>query len=262
MFFDLAQIVTAPMTDPLWLVHRMIPRGSLVVIAGESGVGKSILCYHLTLCVAAGLPFLCHQTLSTDILYFDEENSKPDSTRYWQHIWRGLQCPDPALWAPRIRFAWFGLGERWQKTMKTCLAEGPAPGLIVVDTATPALRIEDENDNAEASRAIHALREVQQAANHETTIIVLKHEKTRDDVSHRRTVRGAKAWIGGVDIVMYHSFKRGGSHGLRRTILAADKPRAFGLQYPIEIIPKWTQPEEPKGLILNAQVLKASENDT
>lgn len=253
MRLDLADIVLAPLTDPLWLVKDMIPRGSFVVLAGEHGTGKSSLLYNLSICAALGKPFLGHTTLSTDILYLDEENGKPDATRYWQWAWRGLGCPDPQLWAPRIRFENFSLSTNWAKTVREFVQQDPRPGLIVVDTATPTLRITDENDNAEASQRILELRSIQALAGNDTTIIILKHEKTRDDVSHRRTVRGAKAWLGAADIVMYLSFKRGGSHGLRRTVLAADKPRAFGLRYPIEIIPKWSSEQEPRGLILNAQ---------
>ena len=254
MRLDLADIVLAPVTDPRWLVKDMIPRGSFVVLAGEHGTGKSSLLYHLCLCAPLGKPFLGHQTFPTDILYLDEENGKPDATRYWQWTWRGLGCPDPQLWAPRIRFENFSLASTtWARQVREYVQESPRPGLIVIDTATPALRIIDENDNAEASQRILELRSIQTLADNETSVIVLKHEKTRDDVSHRRTVRGAKAWLGAADIVMYLSFKRGGSHGLRRTILAADKPRAFGLQYPLEIIPKWTTDHEPRGLILNAQ---------
>ena len=262
MRLNLADIVLAPLTDPLWLVKNMFPRGSFVVLAGEHGTGKSSLLYNLAISVALEKPFLGHETKATDILYLDEENGKPDAVRYWQWAWRGLHCPDPQYWASRIRFESFSLSNQWVKQVREFVQQEPCPGLIVVDTATPALRITDENDNGEASQKILELRAIQALANNDTTMIVLKHEKTRDDKSHRRTVRGAKAWLGAVDIVMYLSFKRGGSHGLRRTILAADKPRAFGLQYPIEIVPSWTQEKEPKGLILNAQrALTQNEED-
>ena len=253
MRIPIGSLVTQPILDPEWVVSGMIPRGSFVILAGEHGTGKSALLYHLSLCVAAGLDFLGHPTVRTEILYFDVENSKPDMTRYWQHAWRGLGCPDPGIWDRHLRFEWFSLGPDWATKMRVLAREAPTPGLIVIDTATPALSIQDENDNAEASRKISELQDIQHSTDNDTTMLVLKHEKTRDDKTHRRTVRGAKAWLGAVDIVMYLSFKRGGSHGLRRTILEADKPRAFGLKAPIEIVPSWSQSNEPKGLILNAQ---------
>jgi len=260
MNIDLASWIKEPVTDPLWLVKDMIPRGSLVILAGEHGTGKSMLMYNMVMAIAGGLPFLGFPTVQTSVLYFDQENGRPDSKRYWQRTWRGLGCPDPDLWAPSLHFEWFTLTEQWAKQMRTLAAEHK-PGVIIVDTATPALRIKDENDNAEASRSIQELCQVQQAANNDTTIIILKHEKTRDDTAHRRTVRGAKAWLGAVDIVMYLSRGRGGSGSLRPTVLEADKPRAFGLQYPLAITPHWTQPEEPMGLVFNARrAVRGQEN--
>jgi hypothetical protein len=264
MRLDLSAILNKPVQDPRWVVRGVLPRGSLVILAGEAGAGKTSLCYHLAMCVAAGLPFLnTYPTEPTQVLYIDEENGPKDSERYWSRVWRGLGMPDHARFVDRLVFEHFSLNDsNWAETLKK-LALEVRPGVIFIDTATPALHVVEENDNAEASRKIQLLRVVQALADNETTAVILKHEKVRDDVTHRRTIRGAKTWLGQVDIVMYHTLGRGGrdKNGLRNTFLEADKPRAFGLDHKIKLIPSWTQQEEPKGLILNAQRVVGSDDD-
>src|SRR5574342_624176 len=91
----LADVLTAEVKDPQWLVVDMLPRGQLTILAGAPGVGKSILCYHLALAVASGLPFLgAWETRPCKVLYIDQENSWPDFARYVQWAWRGLGQPD------------------------------------------------------------------------------------------------------------------------------------------------------------------------
>lgn len=251
---DLVTLVQTPTQEPHWVVKGILPRGSMTVLAGEAGTGKSLLCYHLSLCAALGLPFLgTYATCQTRVLYIDEENGLPDATRYWQWSWRGAGCPDPAT-LRAITFAHMALGHAWESTLLT-LAKTHQPGLIIIDTATPALQIIDENDNAEASRKIQTLRTAQAAADNETAIVVLKHAKVQDEKGHRRTIRGAKTWLGSVDSVLFHSYNVGRPGKLRQTLLTPDKVRAFGLDHSIKITPSWTAADEPKGLVLKGSVV-------
>ena len=63
--------------------------------------------------------------------------------------------------------------------------------------------VRDENDNAEANRVITQLRVIQSQVTPKPTFTVLKHEKQRDEESHRRTIRGAKVWLGAFDQVIH-----------------------------------------------------------
>jgi len=134
------------------------------------------------------------------------------------------------------------------------------PGIIYVDTATSALGIQEENDNAEAQRAIQGLRHVMEAAGTNPAVKVLKHAKFQQSMGNhqgaiRRTIRGAKAWLGAVDQTMYHIAARGRrrADGLRITILVPDKSRAYGLKRNIRISPAYSE-TMPKGLILKGEV--------
>ena len=235
--------------EPTWLVHQMFPRGTLIALVGEAGAGKSYLSYYLSYCVALGRPFLGFSTVQTPVLYFDEENSRPDAIQYQHWVWRALGCPEPALLDPVIHPQHLALLAGWKGPM-AALATKYRPGLIVVDTATPALHIQDENDNAEATQAIQSLRGIQDAAGNETTILILKHEREKKE-GHGRSVRGAKTWLGAVDQVVYHARLRGKprADGLFDTLLTPEKHRAFALRHRIRIQPNWTD-DTPQGLNL------------
>jgi putative DNA primase/helicase len=60
------------------IVGGLIPRGSVTLLVGDSGLGKSPFLYQLALCVASGLPFLGHPVVRNRVLYFDYENSLSD----------------------------------------------------------------------------------------------------------------------------------------------------------------------------------------
>lgn len=246
----LSEILTRKAIEPRWIVKGMLPRSTMVILAGEAGAGKSTLCYALAYAVAHGSPFLGYQTEPCNVLYFDEENSLPDFLQYNQWAWAAIGCPDIPPLEEKLRFEHLSLLSGWKEVMAKAIKEHQ-PGLVIVDTATPALHIKDENDNAEAGRAIRQLR-IFREIGPETTFLVLKHEKQRDDMGHRRTIRGAKAWLGAFDQVLYHVIAPGAKRrrdGTRLTRLEPEKLRAFALRETIEINPVWTE-GEPNGLIL------------
>jgi hypothetical protein len=120
----------------------------------------------------------------------------------------------------------------------------------VVDTATPALHIEDENNNAEASRAIKGLRAIAGLVAPPATVLVLRHAKTRER-GGRRTMRGATVWSGQTDATWFQVRARGRPRrdGLALTRLEPDKIRAYGLRQVIYITPAWTDTDR-SGLTL------------
>jgi len=90
MRIDIIKTLTKPMTEPEWIIEKVIPRGSFIFLAGEAGAGKTVLSQHIAICGAAQLPFLgAYPTHQTKTLYIDEENGLPDLERYWQRTYHG-----------------------------------------------------------------------------------------------------------------------------------------------------------------------------
>lgn len=260
-----SSILTRRVIEPDWIVKDMIPRGTMVILAGEAGAGKSTLCYVMAYAVSCGMPFLGHATHPTNVLYFDEENGEPDWLQYNQWAWAGLGCPSTDLLDERLRLEHFSLVGGWKEVMAKAIKEHQ-PGLVIVDTASPAFHVKDENDNAEATRIMQVLRHLRQLGD-KTTFIVLKHEKHQDShgpAESRRTIRGAKAWMGAFDQVIFHVICNGAKRrkdGTRLTQLEPDKLRAFALRHRIRIDPSFTD-SEPKGLIFKAFPLYPRTHDT
>lgn len=247
---DISHALTS--ADPVvdWLIPNFIPRGSLIALAGEPGAGKSFVAYTLSLALATGTPFLGIPLECKRILYFDQENSRPDCTQYLRWAWNGLGQPPLELLSTNLTIAPFILGTKQWATTAAAYVQLHQPDLIIFDTTTPAFAIEDENDNGEATRAINGLRSLQGLVSVAPAIIALKHAKVKPD-GGGYTLRGAKAWEGAVDSVVYQIKNAGAprADGLRSTHLEPSKTRAFGLRESIKIDPQWVNGKA--GLKLN-----------
>jgi energy-coupling factor transporter ATP-binding protein EcfA2 len=57
-----------------WDVEELIPRGTIVLLTGEAGCGKSTLACALGYAVSQGLPFLGRDTMQRPVLILDAEN--------------------------------------------------------------------------------------------------------------------------------------------------------------------------------------------
>ncbi len=258
----LRSILTGP-DDPVeWLMPELLPRGQIALLVGPANAGKSALCYALSFAVATGLPFLgrFQPTQPARVLYFDDENAEPDRRAYLRRTFRGLAIPpEGALFDQLMANCWiqaFTLGDaQWAMTMAAAV-EARAPDLIVVDTASSALALLDENSSGLAKQAFHQLRGVQQRCPG-STILLLMHERQPGLEAERpRTVRGSKYWEGAADQILLLRRKPGEAprHRLFRTWLEPGKRRAYGLRDPIEIVPRWTDAHET-GLIFEARDL-------
>lgn len=235
--------------EPLvsWLLPDLIPRGSLIALAGVPGVGKSFFMYTLALGLATGQrvvgfdpPHPCR------VLYFDNENGRPDRDQYLRDIWKGLGRPSLELIKRNLWCEHFVLGSRHWIDVAAAHIEQRTPDLIVLDTTTPCCEIRDENDNAEASAVITRIRALQTLVKPTAACVAIKHAKV-DRVSGQYTLRGAKAWEGSVDCIIYHVRNQGrSSPGLAPTRLESGKHRAFGLDSTYYITPHRT----PDGIVL------------
>ena len=123
----------------------------------------------------------------------------------------------------------------WEETLEA-LIEEHRPQLIIIDTATSACNITDENHNGEAHQVVNILRLLMTQA--KAGCLVLKHAKI-DKLDGEFTTRGAKAWEGAPDGVWYLKRPAGRpyANGWADLLLTPKKSRAFGLRHSIRIIP-------------------------
>jgi hypothetical protein len=223
----------------------------MVMLCGTEGVGKSALGYDLAVTIATGGIFLNRQTATSRVLIMDEENSLRDLRAYLYRAWAAHGQPDIETLIANLRIEQGTLtaaGDRWAHTLVGAIAAFK-PGLVVIDTVTPACQIEDENSNGEASIAARKLRLAQESGGPDCTMLLYKHLR-RDHKSGHLDIRGAKFWKGTCDGIYYHTRTRGHprADGLYRTMLRPEKVRAFGLRHKIIIDPRF----DGEGLILDS----------
>ena len=254
MRVDLSQWLSPTTIPPDWIIPDLLYRGALVVLGGEAGVGKSVFGYNLSVCLATGTPFLDrYPTTPKRVVYFDQENSEADAREYLNWAWRGLGKVDPERLVANLRIEHFSLGTKagWAATMHGALKEHHAD-FFMVDTATPAFGVQDENSNAEAAEVINRLRELQYITSPPLGGLILKHA-TIDHEQGRKTLRGAKTWHGAVDNIWFHIRRQGQPtrEGLSATTIEPAKPRAFGLRSPLIIRPRFV--DDRTALVLTAE---------
>ena len=132
-----------------FVVDGLIPRASLNLAAGDSGLGKSALFYQLGLCVASGIPWIGIPTVPGTVVYIDLENGERESQIIRDNIVQCLgleECPENFL----THYGGANLDvER--------LVRDVHPSLVIVDT----LRAFDpgcEQDNTRAGNMLKMFR--------------------------------------------------------------------------------------------------------
>lgn len=232
-----------------WVLPDFLPQGSLIALAGQPGAGKSYLCYTIGMALATGTPiFGLVPPQPVKVLYFDNENANPDRIQYERWAWTGLDKPSLQLLEKNFWRQPFQLGGNdWSHRLEQDITFFK-PRVVFIDTASPCFNVQDENDNAEATRIINKLRACQASISPTVTMVVLKHSKIKaeDTGSGYHTLRGAKTWEGSVDAIVYQvpGAGRPRNDGLRNTRLQPSKTRAFGLRSAIEIVPSWVGDKE------------------
>ena len=86
-----SELLSGELPEIPWLVEGLLVKGSLAVLGGDAGSGKTWVAQHLAQCVAAGLPlfgqFPCAQG---PVLIWDEESTRPMLDRRIQKLHTGL----------------------------------------------------------------------------------------------------------------------------------------------------------------------------
>ena len=237
---------------PPWLIPKIMLETQMVVMAGDAGVGKSFLAITWAQALACGLPIFGVASKPMRVLYINEENSWYDIREYMRWARYGLNA-DEKLLGENLRVEQMSLtlaSIKWYDELRL-ISEDHKPRASFIDTATPACQIQDEDKNGEANVAIGHLRRAMRGSGEGNGMLVLKHAKVvakGDD----RAIRGAKAWKGASDGLIFHTRTAGRPRGddLHCTYLWPDKARAFGLKERVKVTPQWVNRGVKKAGIL------------
>lgn len=186
---------------PEWLVDRLIERGTVAVLSGDTGAAKSIVSSSLIPAALQGDDWLGRSTGIKRVLVVDEENPE----RLVRARLRALGVEN----SMRERLHYFsregvaigdqGQSDAWLRRE----LESFRPDLVVVDTLMAACAVEDTNSNSEAVRIMKLLRSL--AREFECAVLLLHHERKRSKdhpSSSGQAMMGARQWAGQADAHM------------------------------------------------------------
>ena len=236
---DVLSLIKSAPVERRWLVPGILPTHSIIVLAGDAGVGKSSLCYRLGMSMATGTHFLNRAVQPTRVIYFDEENNEPDCQAYMSKLWKG-EPGNEELLRINFRFEHFSLIDPKNDCYHVMarMVSDFKPMLIVIDTYVSALEIEDPNSNGEANVALHKLRLIKSLTDEACTMVLL-HHITEHPKTHEKDIAGAKGLKRWTDGTILHKLAPGRprTDGLHRSVLEFAKLRGFGSHRSITITP-------------------------
>ncbi len=199
---DLPTLFSNPTADILWLWEPFIPTEALVLLSAYMKVGKSTLIYALISAMVNGKDFLGHKTTKTNILILAVEESERDVRNRLLNF--GVNEKDGIY----VHIGRMTTSPENYSRVKKFLKEKNI-GLVVVDTLSTFISVEDENSNSEVLRAVTPLLDI---AHGEKVTVIMVHHNNKGEGDGGKGIRGASSLFGLVDqaiILKYHGSHKG-----------------------------------------------------
>jgi hypothetical protein len=204
-----------------WLVEGLIASGDDVLIAAETGSGKSLLSLHLAWCMATGRPFFNRAVTPGRAVYWAAEAGRSHAARFEARAARDgrperlMSFFEPAdLLVPGVAAR---IGDRLGIVAK---ALNDPISVLVLDTLSRLTAGHDENQSATMSGYLDALREIRERAGIEASVTL--HHTSRSSTDPR----GHSALLSGMDVAFSVSRHPGGRFVARTKKLRDDEPGA------------------------------------
>ena len=154
-----------------WIVDRLIPKDSIILLFGKGGIGKTWLSMDMSRAIASGTPFLGLCTIKTTVIFVDFENPVAVLNARTQklgeaegvYFWR---VNNPKMKAPKLDH------EQWE-----LYKELPKESVIIFDTLR-ASQNKDENASKDMGLIMERAKELRDLG---FTIILLHHTAKNSD---------------------------------------------------------------------------------
>jgi predicted ATP-dependent serine protease len=235
---------------PAWLVHGLLPKGTLALLAAYPKVGKSTLVAQLAVAVAQGRDFLGRQTHVGGVLVIVAEELKDDVMRRLRNCGVDEEADPIWLWTETV-----GDTPEDREKLRQLICDQSIT-LVIIDTLATYLMLKDETDNSSVTLRMKPY--VDMAHESGAVILFVHHErKNRDEGDDdSRAIRGGGAILGLADVAF--QLQKEGSGTKRRLKIVGryqEIPRSLKLDYVDEGYVCLGTPEESSRLFQQAKAL-------
>jgi energy-coupling factor transporter ATP-binding protein EcfA2 len=221
---DLDELLSGPLPETAWRWQRWLAQGDLALLAGDPGIGKSIVMLLLADAVRRGADFLGESCERGTVGLFDYENPLDEAAKRLRRVGVTAQehegfclfhCPPLDLGSPAGVQAFAETVERHQLD------------LIVIDSLRRAAPGLDENDSAAVSSVLSPLRSLTAASGRTVVVVHHSRKRTGDNSSEaNQMVRGSLDLVASVDALLYIRSKESGTFTLEHAKSRRGLPHA------------------------------------
>jgi len=181
--------------DPEPLIHRTLDRGTLALLYGRWGIGKSFTALDWVACVSTGRPWQGRPVDKCRGLYIAAEGAfgLKQRTHAWETGWQTKIADDELDVLPRP----VNLTNRADFTNLAALINWAGYEFVVIDTLSRCMVGADENSAKDCGAVLDALHRLREQTPGGRGVILAVHHAGKDG----RTFRGSSVFEGGADTV-------------------------------------------------------------
>ena len=186
-----------------FIVDRLFSPGSVSLIVGPPGIGKTYAMLHCGVCVALEKPWLDMKTRRVGVLIIDEESGDRRMARRLGEVLRG-EFGNGDTPIKYISLAQFNLREPGDAILLQAAIEESGAGLVLIDALADIMPGGDENAVKDVQPIFMRLRKIAEETG--SGIVLIHHANKAGDY------RGSTAISGAVDLLLMVDGKSGSKY--------------------------------------------------
>jgi hypothetical protein len=169
------RVITAGIQPVTWVVKKIIERGTLILVFGDSGAGKSLFVIFLAASIATGTDFFGYPVKRPGaVLYVAAEGVSGLSRRFYAwELARNISLKDTPLYRYTGAANLIDRPEELSLAIKAHIEEHGEPRLVILDTWSRAMGGDDSSPQ-DAAAALSSLDRIR-ALYPELTVVIVHH---------------------------------------------------------------------------------------